>query len=375
MNILIAIIVLIILYICLNKIYRKYWNRGLNVELSFDAQVLTEDETGYITEIISNDNFLPIPSLWIKFGVDRSLIFKDIENVTMSDKRYKNDIFSIQLYQRIKKKLTFTASKRGYYTIDRIDVVASDLMLSDSLVTSVPCDMTLIVYPRLTDSKDIEIPFNRIMGEVISKRRIYADPFEFSRIRPYMQGDNPKDINWKATSKTGVFQTNVHEYTSGQEITFLFNPDSERLLRDDDLTEEGIRIIATLSTLFTAQGINVSFYTSAHDILSGLPSSAKPGYGKSHCEEIYRTLARLDLEADREEFVPFASKLLTNRVLNKESAIVLVSSAKDAKTCELFDSLHDRNNSSAFWILPLRSRDLTDSLPKSDRILHWEVKL
>ena len=111
MNILIAIIVLIVLYICLNKIYRKYWNRGLNVELSFDTQVLTEDETGHITEIISNDNFLPIPSLWIKFGVDRSLIFNDIENVTMSDKCYKNDIFSIQLYQRITKKLSFKAEK------------------------------------------------------------------------------------------------------------------------------------------------------------------------------------------------------------------------------------------------------------------------
>ena len=374
MNILIAIIVLIVLYICLNKIYRKYWNRGLNVELSIDTPVLTEDETGYITEVISNDNFLPIPSLWIKFGVDRSLIFKDTENVTMSDKRYKNDIFSIQLYQRITKRLTFKASKRGYYSINRIDVVASDLMLSNSLVTAVPCDMTLIVYPRLTDYKDIEIPFNRIMGEVISKRRIYADPFEFSRIRPYMQGDNPKDINWKATSKTGVFQTNVHEYTSGQEITFLFNPDSERLLRDDDLTEEGIRIIATLSTLFTAQGINVAFYTNAPDILSKQPSCARPGYGKSHCEEIYRTLARLNLEASREEFVPFASKLLADKVLNEESTVVLVSSAKDAETCALFDSLCS-SNSSAFWILPLRSRDLTGSLPKSDHILHWEVKL
>ena len=374
MNILIAIIVLIVLYICLNKIYRKYWNRGLNVGLSFDSQVLTEDETGYITEVISNDNFLPIPSLWIKFGVDRSLIFKDIENVTTSDKRYKNDIYSIQLYQRITKKLTFKASKRGYYSINRIDVVASDLMLSNSLVTSAPCDTTLIVYPRLTDYKDIELPFNRIMGEVISKRRIYADPFEFSRIRPYMQGDNPKDINWKATSRTGLFQTNVHEYTSGQEITFLFNPDSERILKDDDLTEEGIRIIATLSTLFTAQGINVSFYTNAPDILSGQPSSASPGYGKSHCEEIYRTLARLDLEADREEFVPFASALLAGRVLSEDSAVVLVSSAKDTETRELFDILCS-NNSSAFWILPLRSRDLKDSLPESDRILHWEVKL
>lgn len=375
MNILIAIIVLIILYLCTNRIYHKYWNKGLSVHAAFDKTVLTENETGYLTEVISNHNFLPIPTLWIKYSVDRSLNFKDKENVTISDKCYKNDIFSILFYQKITKKLTFTAGHRGYFQIKSIDVVASDLTLSNSLVTSAPCDTTLVVYPRLIESKDIEIPFNRIMGEVITKRYIYEDPFEFSRIRPYTQGDNPKGINWKATSKTGVLQTNIHQYTSKQEIAFLFDPDSEGLFCDSDIIEEAIRIIATLSTLFSLQGINVSFYTSAVDILSALPSSVQPGCGRQHCEDIYYTLARLNLEADSEKFVSFATSLLADNAISENAIIILISSAKDTATLNLFDSISREKNSSAFWIFPARSRDLINPVYTSDRILHWEVKL
>lgn len=375
MNILIAIIVLVVLYLFANRIYRKYWNKGLSIQLNFDKSILTENETGHLTEIISNHNFLPIPALWIKFSTDRSLNFKDQKNVTISDKCYKNDIFSILFYQKITKKLTFTAGHRGFFQIKSIDMVASDLTLSDSLVTSVPCDTTLVVYPRLIETRDIEIPFNRIMGEVISRRHIYEDPFEFSGIRPYIQGDNPKDINWKATSKTGTFQTNVHQYTAGQEIAFLFDHDSEGLLNDSDIIEEAIRIIATLSTLFTLQGINVSFYTNAVDILTARPSLIHSGCGRQHCEDIYHTLARLNLEADSEKFVSFASKLLAGSTINENALIILVSSARDTATLNFFDALLHTENTSAFWIFPTRTLNLTNPVRCPDRILHWEVKL
>lgn len=372
MNILIALLIIIILYTCLGKVYTKYWNKGLSIDVHFDEQAVTENDTAHLTEIISNHNFLPIPTLWVKFAVHRSLIFKDSENVSKSDKCYKNDIFSIYFYQKITKNLTFTASRRGYFKINSIDIVASNLIFSDSLVSSCPCDTTLMVYPRLTDTERMTIPFRQIMGEIATNRFSYEDPFEFARIRPYTNGDSLKDINWSATARTNSLQTNVHAHTVKQEVCFLYNPELDGLLEDEDLCEENIRIIATLATMLTKEGINISFYTTAKDIITKENATLSAGVGKQHLNDLFTTLARIDLAASRDNFEKYVSTLINSQKINA-TTVVLVTSSKGQETQRLFNSLNNNRNISAFWLLPIYKSELKNA-PQASNVLLWEVK-
>ncbi len=372
MNILIAILIIVVLYMCLNAVYSKYWNNGLSIDVHFNEQVVTEKDTAHLTEVISNHNLLPIPTLWVKFAVHRSLIFKDQENVSKSDKCYKNDIFSIRFYQKITKNLTFTASKRGVFKIERVDVVASNLIFSDSLVTSYPCNTSIMVYPRLTDTNRMAIPFRQIMGEISTNRFSYEDPFEFSRIRPYINGDSLKDINWKATARTNSLKTNVHTHTIKQEVTFIYNPELDGMLEDDDLCEENIRIIATLATQLTKEGINISFYSSAKDIITHENCALSAGVGKQHLNDLFRTLARIDLEAPRDNFKKYIKALTSSQKINA-TTVIFVSSAKNTETQQIFNTLNNSKNFSAFWVLPLYKSEMK-SAPKASNVLLWEVK-
>ena len=372
MNILIALLIIIILYVCLGKLYTKYWNKGLTVDVHFDKQVITENDTAHLTEIISNHNFLPIPTLWVKFAFHRSLIFKDKENVSRSDKCYKNDIFSIYFYQRITKNLTFTASRRGFFKIDRVDIVASNLIFSDSLVCSCPCDTSLMVCPRLTDTERMTIPFRQIMGEIDTNRFSYEDPFEFAGIRPYTNGDSFKDINWSATARTNSLQTNVHAHTVKQEVCFIYNPELDGMLEDEDLCEENIRIIATLATMLTNEGINISFHTTAKDIITGENASLSAGVGKQHLNNLFATLARIDLTASRDKFEKYISALVSAQKINA-TTVILVTSSKGPKTQSFFKYLDNNRNISAFWLLPIYKSELKNA-PQASNILLWEVK-
>lgn len=381
MNILIAFFIIIILYICLNKIYSTYWNKGLSVDIRFDEQLVTENDTAHITEIISNRNFLPIPALWVKFAADRSLLFKDRENISTSDKCYKNDIFSIFFYQKITKKLTFTAGRRGFFKIDKIDIVASNLIFSDSLVSSIPCDTTLMVYPRLTDTKRMSIPFKQIMGEITTaaNRFAYDDPFLFAGIRPYIYGDSLKDINWNATARCGTLHTNVHDHTVRQEVCFLYNPELDGMLEDNELCEENIRIIATLATLFTDEtGIGISFYTTAKDIITKEASCLCTGMGRGHLQNLFATLARLELSLPCDNFEQYVDTLINTHKINANATVILVTSKKGADMQHLFSSLNDSsrrnsNNISSFWLLPVYSSELKN-VPAAPNIFPWEVR-
>ncbi|MBQ9765172.1 MAG: DUF58 domain-containing protein [Lachnospiraceae bacterium] len=370
-NILIGIIIILILYISLNKIYSKYWNKGLSIGLHFDEACVTENDTAHLTEVITNRNFLPIPTLWVKFAVHRSLIFKDKENVSTSDKCYKNDIFSLLFYQKITKNLTFTASKRGFFRINDIDVVASNLFFSDSLVTAYPCDTSLIVYPKLTDYNRMLIPFRQIMGDITINRFCYEDPFEFSRIRPYTLGDSLKDINWKATARTDSLQTNVHAHTVKQGVTFIYNPELDGMLEDADLCEENIRILATLATMLTKEGIPFSFYTSAKDVITGDNSVLSTGAGKTHLNDFLRVLARIDLSAKRSDFDTYITGAMAS-FSSETNTIVFVSSSKNAETLKHLHMLRANRNHSVFWILPMYRSEFKSAPEVSDMFL-WEV--
>ena len=124
-------IIAFLLFVLQRKVYERLWNRNLKVSVTFAQAGITEGEEGQIVEVIENRKWLPLSMLKVKFQTSRNLEFADTQMNAVSDQYYRNDVFQIGGGEKITRKLTFTGKKRGYYSIKKIDLIGTDLFLTN----------------------------------------------------------------------------------------------------------------------------------------------------------------------------------------------------------------------------------------------------
>ena len=74
MKLLIALAAGVALYFVQLLLYRRYWDRDLNISVDFAQSVVREGDGNELVEIISNDKRLPLPVLQVKFAITRSFL-------------------------------------------------------------------------------------------------------------------------------------------------------------------------------------------------------------------------------------------------------------------------------------------------------------
>lgn len=352
MQLLSAIVGALILYLIQRNLYNKYWNRKLSVEVAFSKDYAVEGEDMTLKETIVNNKLLPIPILKLKFMTSKNLDFTDTINASVSDNYYRNDMVSILMYQKLTRTLSFHCKRRGYYKIDRIEIIGSNLFLSNENVACYDMNTDLYVFPRNLEHVILESAFQKMLGTVLTKRFINEDPFEFRNIREYQSFDNLKSVNWKASAKSNTMMVNVHDYTSSQQVRIFLNTESQTLYNYENLKEESIQIAATLALAFLGQGIPVSFGTNAKDVITAQILKVPSGSGESQIRNIQESLARIDLNQEPESFVAMFQDEFENSTAS--DYVILISSYQKDDLQELLLS-HMHNNKEFVWIVPVNS--------------------
>lgn len=351
--------------------YRKYWNKNLTVEIRFTQHAIREQEEGELCETIVNRKWLPIPMLRVKFEADRHLDFMQEENISVTDRCYKNDIFSVMMYQKIVRRLNFKGVRRGFYTIQQISTDASDLFMEQHLDMQISSDAWIYVYPGQADMRQLLIPFQKMMGDILTRRYAYEDPFEFQGIRPYEPFDSMRDVNWKATARTGELRTNIHGYTVRQEVCLLLNLECESMMEYQQLREESIRIANSLSEMFLKQRIPVGIYSNAKDLLSGKTLHIESGSDQHHMIRIRESLSRLDLSLQMQEFEGYTKQEIPR--LSPNVYYVLISTSQRAEVVRAFERFAGKCG--IWWILPLHPwMEQRVQKQNGGTILRWEVE-
>ena len=302
------------------RLYEKLWNKNLKVAVTFSQKGITEGEKGEIVEVIENRKRLPLTMLKVKFQTSRNLEFADNPGSTTTDQYYRNDIFQIGGGERITRKLTFVGKKRGYYHIKNIDLVGADLFLTNERSESMSTNCYLYVYPKMFDSRDFRMSLQKLNGEVIVKRHMLEDPFEYRGIREYQPYDDIRSVNWKATAKSGDLMVNQKNYTAMQTIRIFLNIEDSGVLKKEDEVEASMQIVMGLAGFFLSQGIKVAFYANGRDIITGEPVKIEGGAGAGQQDVIGRALARIDADKQPWNFVDLFEEMILN---NAGSTITL----------------------------------------------------
>lgn len=362
-------LVAFLLFCVQQKLYKSRWNKNLTASISFQSHSIVEGEQGNLLEVIENRKRLPLTMIKVKFQTHRNLVFDNMEGSRTTDKYYRNDIFHIGGGEKITRTITFTGGKRGYYDIESMELIGYDLFLTTKMMQTFPVNKHIYVYPKPFDSKEFRLSLQQLNGEVLAKRHLLEDPFEYRGIREYQPFDDIRSINWKATAKTGDLKVTQKNYTALPTIRIFFNIEDNGVLKKDACVEACFQIVAGLAKYFLAQGVRVSCFGNGADLFTGDPVSIEASTGAGHLERIYRTLAQVDLEKRQLNFnKTFETKLLDN---SEKTITCVVALNHYPEFTELMENFQNSGNE-YLWFYPVPEYnipELPQSLAKNIRIL------
>lgn len=369
MLLIITIIVAFALYWLQSFVYEKYWNKGLDVKISFEQEDCTEGSKNVMVETITNNKRLPLPLLHVKFNMPKSFLFKNEDNSSVTDYYYRDDVFSIMGYQSVTRKLTFTCSKRGCFYMNDTNLVSNDLFLQKTFNANIVNQNILHVYPAKVDVSLFDIPFNTITGNFATQKNLVEDPFEFRGIREYQPYDSIHNINWKSTARTNILQVNTFFMTSSQEVSILLNLDTHIYTKNERLVEASIRIASSLAERFIRAGIPVSLESNGIDLFTNQRIFQPAGQGQSHMAAIDNSLSRINTDIDNADFLTVIKSIFINA--DKNSYYIFISNSRHEDLTDYYMSLKEQGICSYFIIPEYASCEIKNT---AKDMIKWEVE-
>ena len=123
-------------------------------------------------------------------------------------------------------------TERGEYNFGKLNAfVYSPLRLFIKRYTS--CEHAMVAtYPSFIQMKKFELMAfsQRLLDYGIKKIRKIGHTMEFEHIRDYVQGDDMRTINWKASSKRGQLMVNQYQDEKSQHVYTLIDNGNLHLL-------------------------------------------------------------------------------------------------------------------------------------------------
>lgn len=353
--VIICIILLIgFLYVVQLFLYNRYWKAGVVTSVRFKQSAIFEDEQGILEEVIENAKLLPIVALKVKFQTSRELKFLDTMNTVVTDNYYRNDIISVGPYRKLTRELAFIGKKRGYYTIDGMSLVGTDLFMRSQMVSENPCHTTLYVYPKPYRNEQLTLTLRQLNGEILTKKHLLEDPFEFRGIREYEPYDDMRYIHWKSTAKTGDLKVIQKNYTAIKNIRIFLYLQHNTMIQREELLENSIRILVSLVENYLALGSDIAIYTNCEDMITKQVFSIEKMTNTSYLENMYKSLARLNIQ----NLHPFEKVLEEKLFSDLNTATIMLSPYSNADFQEKMLRYFNQNDN-MYWIYPHRRDDKT----------------
>lgn len=377
MNILLFVIGAAIIYWLQMVFCKLTWNRKLQADATFSENQAKEGDTVKLTVTVENKKFLPILTVKTNIEVDRGLEFQDQSNLAISDKNYRSEIFSMRGNERVQRDIPLFCAKRGYYHIDGMDFVGNDLFYTRRFLAHQKINTSICVYPGKTDARQLMVATQKMTGETVVRSSDCDDPFTFRGIRQYQSFDSIRDINWKASAKTGDLRVNIHDFTADQEIAIILDTEWDALLRPDSLLEESIRIAASMADEFIGQGVMTSMYTNGHDCLTDETFSIGGGANAQHSSAIFYGLARMQLKKQKEastiiELIKKQTEQMDAQP-NRKVSWVFISTETNERVAAAWKELSERAVK-AYWIVPAHSgNEIPEEMLRNPDVMYWEV--
>jgi uncharacterized protein (DUF58 family) len=194
-----------------------------------------------------------------------------------------------------KKVRTFTyhflPTERGEFTFTNpVVFMRSPLFLSQRRI-ELPLEETTEVYPSVLQMKQYELKvFNQqTVSQGIKKVRRIGNTSEFEQIRNYVQGDDQRTINWKATSRRNELMVNQYQDEKSQPVYCIIDKSRPMQLAFNKMTMLDYAINSTLvfTNIALRKGDRAGLITFSDKMGSMVPADRTQGQLKRILETLY----------------------------------------------------------------------------------------
>lgn len=297
---LIAILIIVAVVVILEQlIYRKTVLKNVEYTVDFNVTEAFEGETVEIVEEVSNNKWLPVPWLKTELSTSRWLEFTGSAAARGSDARFVPSVFALKPYQKCTRTRKAVALKRGEFTLESTSIIGSDLLGLANASKSVKTNRSIRILPSPYEVGEGELSSEELSGEILTRRFICDDPFLKSGSREYTGREPMNRVHWSSTAKQGRLMVFNNDFTTHNRTLILINlqktgtGDPRPPVIAD--TETMIKAAAFLINMYSAHNISLSFGTNGSGVILENGGASQEDY-----LGILRTLAGLENTCEKD---------------------------------------------------------------------------
>ena len=213
---------------------------------------------------------------------------------------------------------TLLPLERGEYEFGNINVyVKSPLNLIVRRYT-IPQSAIVKVYPSYIQMRRYHLlaVANKLQQSGMLRMRKIGHSMEFEQIKEYVQGDDYRTINWKATARKGSLMINNFTDERSQQIYCIINKGRLMKMPFDGMTllDYAINASLVLSNVALSKQDKAGIITFAENLDTFLLADKKPAQLNTILELLYKQETRF-LEQDFEKLFSVVRNKITQRSL------------------------------------------------------------
>lgn len=341
--------------VALVLIYRKLKLWALSqIEYSryFSTDGIFSGESCTMTEILRNPTLFPLFFVEMEFFVPSGLT---VDGVKCSEYTKSSSIFHIPPYSTVQKDHKVTSGRRDHYKLHN----ASVEYRKNEFVFPTPID--IYVYPdKFFWGVDLSEEV-KLAGEAIANKKYVEDPFFFSGLRRYAQGDTMRQVNFKASARSfsaGQRQLLCNVYESSRAYDTMIYLDltdysaADAFEECQNILENGLRCACHLFCQAEMNGGRVGFASNCstdEGQFVNIPCET----GNMHAKRILECFSQISVYARNNYSI---HSLLKDAVkLPEETDIYFITSHVTDKNAELIRAMRRRGRSVS--VIRLEGRD------------------
>jgi len=255
------------------------------------------EETDLQIEIV---NAKPLPLAWLRvddeFPSEVKLTRGRLHYSHKPRRRVLVNFFSLRFYERVRKSYHLQAVQRGELEFGPCELRSGDVFGFRAQAQELSRPDYLIVYPKVVPVAGLGLPAAHPFGEERAPRKLVEDPLRIAGVRPYVAGDSPRFVHWKATARRGSLQSKVFD-PSAACVSAVFldvRTVSEYPGLVPDYLELGVCAAASVARHLMDAGQAVGLYANGFVRRQGALIRLPPARRPEHWHAILESLARLD---------------------------------------------------------------------------------
>lgn len=206
----------------------------------------------------------------------------------------RDQFFSLKLNAGETSMLTYELRpvKRGEYIFGSVNSLVTSKIGLISRVFRTNKGQTVAVYPSFIQMRRFEFLAisDKLNDAGIKRIRKIGVSSEFEHIRHYVQGDDPRKVNWQATARKGELMVNNYQDERSQQIYCLIDKGRVMKMPFDGMSMLDYAINGTLVLLNTSliKGDKAGLITFSDQISNIVPAERRPAQMNKIMEVLYK---------------------------------------------------------------------------------------